>query len=271
MTWHVDARLWRAYTDGSLDAAAAASIDTHVVSCRECQQAARELVPREKDEDLWRQVQATVTRPRVAPPLRWLTRLGVPEDELVLLGAADAVMLPWVSAVAAALVCGLLSGVSSGHQHAVFLALAPLVPLLAVVAAFEATEDLREISAPTPYSKLRLALLRATTALAVALPVTALIGLVITPVQELTFAWLLPGLALTCTALVGLTWLQPWAVGVGLSAAWAGFVALMSRMGHLELLTGPGAQASLAATAALLAAVFVARLTSWRLMGGGAA
>lgn len=270
MSWHVDSQLWSAYANGSIDPALAASIDSHVTTCRECQSAARELDEDDLSADLWREVQATVTRPRVAPTLRWLRRLGAPEDELVLLGAADAIMLPWVSAVAAALVCGVLSGLSAGHHHAVFLALAPLVPLISVVAAFDATEDLREVSAPTPYSKLRLALLRATTALVVALPITLAIGLVLTPLQDLAFVWLLPGAALTSSALVALTWFEPWLVGGVLSLTWAASVAAVNQTGRLEVLTTFWAQAALAAAALLLSSAFIARMTSWRLLGGGA-
>ena len=266
-TWHLDDATWHAYAAGALDPAGEASVEAHVTGCATCRAAAR-AVAAVDTAAVWTAVRDRVTGPQLAVPLRWLRRLGMPEHELVLLGAADAVMLPWVTAVGAALACALVSGLSPLRGGTAFLGLAPLIPLLAVMAAFDATESLREVSAPTPYSKLRLALLRTTAAMAVAVPVTTVIGLVIPHLHLLAFAWLVPGLALTSTALALLTWLPPRVVGGVLASLWIVGVGMAGGADRLDLVTAPWSQAVLATAAAVSTGAFVLRTTNWRLTGG---
>lgn len=268
-SWHVPPEAWAAYAAGDLGGAAQASVESHLLGCADCRSAAREYAAPDTAA-IFRAVHATVTRPTVPAALRWLLRLGVPERELVLLGAADAVTLPWITAVASALVCALLSGIAGSNLEPVFLALAPLVPALSVVAAFDATEPLREVSAAAPYSKLRLALLRVTAALAVAVPLTTAIGLLVPNLQALAFSWLLPGLALTTAALTLLTRLAPWLVGATLALTWVGVVAVASNAGRVELISSTGPQVALAAASAALALVLLARTTPWTPSGGRA-
>jgi hypothetical protein len=270
--WHVTPELWRRYVGGTLDAAAEASVETHVTSCPACRTAARAHVAPTTVAALWRGVQAAVTAPRPPLALRWLRRLGVPEHELVLLGAADAVVLPWVTAVGAALAVALVSGLAGGYtsHDALFLASAPLVPVLAVVAAFEATESLRETSAATPYSKLRLALLRTTAALLVAVPVTMAIGLLVPHLQAMAFVWLLPALGLTALALVLLTWLSPRAAAGVVLPGWALLSGCAGGTGRLDLITTAVPQALFGCAAVVLTVLFVVRTSSWRLLGGDA-
>ncbi|GAA1505787.1 zf-HC2 domain-containing protein [Nocardioides humi] len=262
--WHVEPETWTAYVAGRLGPATEASVEAHVVGCAECRATARGMVD---TSSVWAGVQATIGRPQPARPLRLLRRLGVPEDELVLLGAGDGVMVPWIVAVASAVTCALVAGLAPWRPDAVFLALAPLIPALAVVSAFDATESLREVSIPTPYSKLRLALLRTTAALAVAVPVTLMIGLVVPGLSSMTFAWLLPALGLTTAALVLLTWLAPAPVGGALALGWITLAASLGVSDREQLLTGPVAQASYVVAAALLAAVFATRATTLRPRG----
>lgn len=260
-SWHVPADVWSAYSEGRSSSALDASVEAHVVGCATCRAAARAYAPVDPGV-VFRAVQAVVTRPRVPLALRWLRRLGVPEHELVLLGAADAVMLPWVTAVAAALVCALVSGLSGDRLEPAFLGLAPLVPVLSVVAAFEATEQLREVSAPTPYSALRLALVRVSAALTVALPLTAAVGLLVPGLGDLAFSWLLPGLGLSAGALVLLTWLPVRVVALVLPLAWGAGVVATASAGRVQVLAATGPQLTFAVAAALLALLFGARTTT---------
>ena len=129
-----------------------------------------------------------------------MRRLGVAADDAVVVSAADSFLVPWAVAVGFAVAVRLrrrAGGSGPGQPDAAFLALAPLVPVLAVVASYDALDPLREVVAATPYSKLRLALLRATAALAVAVPATMAIGLVVPNMEDLALAWLAPSLGLT--------------------------------------------------------------------------
>ena len=269
--WHVPAEVWPAYAGGLLTPAAEASLETHVVGCPTCREAARAQVTASTTETIWRAVRATVTSPQVPRPVRWVGRLGVPEHELVLLGSADAVVLPWVTAVGAAITVALISGLGSVAylpHDVLFIALAPLVPLLAVLAAFDATESLREVSAATPYPKLRLGLTRATVALAVAVPAMVALGLVVPPLEAYAFLWLLPALALTTSALVLLTWLPPRVVGTVLGLAWLSFASCAGGVGRLDLVTAAIPQVVFGAVALLLVALFVAGTSGRTLLRG---
>jgi hypothetical protein len=269
--WHVPPELWRDYASGRLDPAAEASLETHVTGCPVCRASARAHVAPATSAAIWNSVNATVTRPRLPASVRWLRRLGVPEHELVLLGSVDGLVVPWVTAVGAALAVALLSGLASAyytHYDVLFVVLAPLVPVLAVVAAFDVTESLRELSAATPYSKLRLTLLRATAALVVAVPVMMALGLLIPDLEPLAFVWLLPALALTISALVLLTWMAPRVVGGVLGVAWTVLAGSVGSVGRIDVFTSSISQAVFACAAAVLAAVLVTRTSSRSLLGG---
>lgn len=257
--WHVSDQVWEAYVAGRLDPAAEASIDAHVVGCGTCREAARSFVAAESSDRLWSSIQETVSQPELAGSVRWLARLGVPRRDLVLLSASSGLYLPWVIAVGAAFVVTFISGTAGDRHESLFLMLAPLVPILAVVAAFDATDPIRELMAATPYSKLRLALMRATAALAVALPITTLLGLAVPELESLAFVWLLPALGLTSLTLVAMTWLRAWTAGAVAVSAWVTFTVVLTRVDRLDALVGPVSQVAFAGLTTVLTATFVVR------------
>lgn len=266
--WHVEERVWEAYAAGGLDPVAEASIDAHVVSCAACRDTARAHVDRAELDPLWRSVQVEVSRPQLPASLAWLRRLGVPYDDLVLVTASGGLLEAWAVAVGTALVCAFAVTFAPDYQQTSFLLLAPLVPVLAVVAAYDATDPLRTLLTSTPYSKLRLALLRTSATLAVAVPVTLAVGLVLPGLDSLTFMWLLPGLALTASTLVLLTWLRPWTAATSIGLAWAAVVAGTASLWQVSDLTGAGAQLTILVVGLVMTGLFVVRSTSYRLLGG---
>lgn len=264
--WHVDADLWAAYAAGNLDPVTESSVDAHAVHCSRCRQAAARAVPAAGLELAWDQVAAVMQTPRPTRVHRLLRRLGVPEGDAVLLGA-EGLAVPWSISVGGALACAMVSGVMPRYQDTSFLLLAPLVPVLAVIALYDASEPLRELIAGTPYRRLRLALLRTTAALAVALPVTVAVGMLVPGLEDLAFVWLLPGLALASSALVLLTWLSPWPAGGLVCGTWL-VVVLGLGSSEVGVLTEAVAQVGFAALAALMVAVLVLRSSTVRLLGG---
>jgi hypothetical protein len=267
MTWHVDAQVWEAYAAGRLDPAAEASVDAHVVRCATCRQTARVQVEPVTLDAVWPAVSNRIARPVLPPWLRPLRSLGVRDDDLVVLSAAT-LLVPWAIAVGTALACAMLTGLTTRYQDTAFLLLAPLIPVLAVVAAYDSTDPLRDVSTPTPYSKVRLALLRTVAALAVAVPATMAVGLLIPGLEPLAFQWLLPALGLTWSALVLLTWLNAPTAGGVVSLAWASAVLTLGRVHEVGILTVPVAQAGFAAAAAVLVVLFLIRTSTLRLAGG---
>lgn len=267
--WHVDAEVWAAYASGRLDPVAESSVEAHAVGCERCRGSARVQVDSTELAPVWQEISLQIQRPRAALPLRWVRRSGVAESDTVVVGAGDGIVLPWVVAVGAAFVCAILAGFApTRYQDVWFLMLAPVIPVLAVVAAYDATDPLREVVAATPYSKLRMAFLRTAFALAVALPVTAAIGLLLPGLEDLAFVWLLPGLVLTCTGLVFLTWLSPWRAGALVAVGWGLTVTALARFDDVSVIASAPAQLLCAAVAALMAAVLILRTTVLDLRGG---
>lgn len=264
MSWHIGEPTWRAYAAGRLDAAAEAAVETHVTACPECRAGARALVP--APEPLWQAVHAEITRPRLPRPLRALRRLGVPEDDLVVLASAGDLLLSWSVAVGAAVVCAVVTGLAPvsvpGGPDAVFLVLAPLIPVLAVVATYDATDPFREVTEASPFSKLRLALLRTSAALTAAVPLTVAVALIVPSLQGSFATWLLPGLALTVATLVLLTWLTAWIACGVTSAAWVVVASLAAGTRTIDTVATAAGQVGFAIAVVALGALLVRASTT---------
>jgi hypothetical protein len=271
MTWHIDAPAWEAYAAGRLEPTAELSLESHLVRCPACRSAARSLVPATTTRAVWSGVRATISAPAPTIPQRVMRRLGVPTDDVVVVSAADAFMVPWAVAVGFAVVSACIVGLANlgpASRDAAFLALAPLVPVLAVVASYDALDPLREVMATTPYSKLRLVLLRATAALVVAVPATMTIGLVVPNMDDLALAWLAPSLGLTVAALVLLTWFEAWVTGLLVASGWVTVVALLRLGDQVEALTTAVGQVGFVVGAGGLVVALVLRTSTLRLQGG---
>ena len=271
MSWHVDAPVWEAYAAGRLDPAAELSLESHLTGCPDCRATASSQVAPAVVDEVWTHVRQTISAPAPTLVQRAMRRLGVRADDAVVVSAADTFMLPWAVAVGFAVVSSCvvgLAGLDPASRDAAFLALVPLVPVLAVVASYDALDPLREVVAATPYSKLRLALLRATAALVVAVPATMTIGLVVPNMEDLALTWLAPSLGLTLAALVLLTWFEAWVTGGLMASAWVTTVALLRTGDQVDALTTPFGQAAFVVGSGLLALALVLRTSTLRLQGG---
>ena len=266
--WHVSAEAWQAYADGRLDDIATASIDRHVAGCAGCQRSARLVAPEQVTAAAWAGIVSDVRRPRLPRSVRWLRRLGVAEEDLIILAASEGFVLPWSLAVGAALICALLTALVPARQDEIFWLLAPTAPVFAVIAAFDATEQLRAIMGATPYDKVRLAILRTVATLAVAIPATLVAGLAVPGLANLAFVWLLPSLALTSLALALRSWLNSWTAAGLTSGCWVVVVVGAERTGEVTDLSATAVQVASMAVAVAMAAVFVLRSSSFRLLGG---
>ena len=271
MTWHIEDPVWEAYAAGQLEPAAELSVESHLVGCPECRSAARSLVPVGTAHAMWSDVRATISAPAPTLPQRVMRRLGVAPDDVVIVSAVDAFLVPWAVAVGFAVASACIVGLADlgpVTRDAAFLALAPLVPVLAVVASYDALDPLREVMATTPYSKLRLVLLRATAALLVALPATMTIGLVVPNMDDLALAWLAPALGLTVASLVLLTWFEAPVTGALVGSAWVTVVALLRLGDQVTALTSPLGQVAFVVAAVGLVLALVLRTSTLRLQGG---
>ena len=259
MSWHIDETTWHAYAAGELGAVAETAVETHVTACPGCRAGARALMP--DPEPLWQAVHAEIMTPRLPRGLRLLARLGVPEDDLVVLAGAHDLLLSWSVAVGAAVLCAVVTGLAPAHfpagPQALFLILAPLVPVLAVVATYDATDPFRELTDASPFSKLRIALLRTSAALTAAIPLTVAVALIVPALRGYFATWLLPGLALTVATLILLTWLTAWVACGVTGVGWIAAASVAAGNGTIDAVATTAGQVGFAVAGVALAALFV--------------
>jgi hypothetical protein len=265
-SWHAGPELLGRYAEGTLGRAGQAAVETHLTGCAACRAEANRMLAAEALEPVWNGIVGAISAPRLPLPLRMLGRLGVPHTDLVVLRASSAIYISWALAVAGTLVFVAISGSLSTVEQQVFYAVvAPLLPAMLVAAAYDASDPTRELLAATPFSKLRVALLRTALAVAVALPVVVLMGVLVPGLAGQQGGWLLPSLTLTVVALVVLTWLTaPVTVGV-IASGWVAVVAVWANRASLDAVTSVGVQIAFLALVLLAASTLVWRLTDARL------
>ena len=261
--WHAGHDLLRRYADGSLDDVGQAAVETHVSGCPECRRAAQSLIDADELEATWDGVLATVTAPPRGGVARALVRLGVRDTDIVVLRASTNLVLALAIATAAAVGFALVAAqLRSSQQELFYLAISPLLPAALVAGAYDTTDPLRELAEPTPFSKLRVALLRTIVAVAGALPLVLVMGLV--PQIGISLAaWLLPALALAAVLLVLLTWWPATTSGLVVGSAWLVTIGLLRAGGDLDLLTAVTGQVL---SGALLVVAGVALLARFDLL-----
>jgi hypothetical protein len=249
--WHLDSDAIRGYALGAAPPDLAASAEAHLMKCPTCRDAIAPHVDARRVEAIWQEVVDRVDAPRPSWPERMLARLGVGAATARLVAATPTLRGPWLLGIAAVLALAAWAGQVDERLLRVFLVAAPLGPLAGVAVAFAGGLDLtREIGLATPYSGLRLLLIRTAAVLAVTVPIVAAAGLALPGSGWLAAAWLLPTAGLTCAALA-LAARMPPAVAVAVVAtAWVLVTTPAAFAGHPDLAFGVGAQIGWLAVAA---------------------
>ncbi len=268
--WHLDHDLLDRYAAGRLDLGLQASVESHLQSCRTCQSRAGALVDTDDLAQVWDGIIAEIDAPVLPIGLRMLIRLGLPDaDAVVVRGSAHGLYRPWVASVGGALAFALLAGsVADRFLFAAVLLVAPLVPVSAVLVAYDGTDPLRAVAVTTPMSQLRIMLLRTVAAASTAVPLTLAVTLIVPGLASFAAVWLLPALLLTVLALILLSWCPARVTGALIAGAWLVFVIGLRSLGSLEASRNPGSQLLFLAAAAVAAALLVARARAARPSGG---
>src|SRR4029450_11186710 len=123
-SWHLELHIWEAYAAGGLDPVTEASVETHITRCAQCRESARSIVTSATTTSVWDAVRTSISEPVLPAPLRLLRRLGVPTNNLVMVSAADSLLVSWAAAVGFALLSACLvafAGVSESTQDSAFL------------------------------------------------------------------------------------------------------------------------------------------------------
>ena len=220
--WHLDDDLLDGYADGRpMTPALLASVEAHLERCSACQ---GRLAPRAdvaRLDAVWAEVVEAADAPHVPLLERLLLRLGVASDTARLLAVTPSLQLSWMTGTALALTLALAAAHSGEEGIAVFLALAPVLPVAGVAVAFgPRTDPLHEVTLAAPYSSYRLLLVRSAAVLVATLLLAVPAALLLPSTPWVAAAWLLPALALTCTSLALATRVDPVVSSAVLALGW---------------------------------------------------
>ncbi|MFF3986167.1 zf-HC2 domain-containing protein [Streptomyces sp. NPDC001797] len=256
MTWHVSEEDLRAYAHGELAPPLLWSADTHVGSCAACRAALASVSDPVALDAGWDRLDAELDAPSPGPGQRLLVRLGVADHTAQLLTATPVLRRSWLASVAFVLAATVLV-VDAVDAPALFLALAPLLPIAAVALSYGPVLDpTYEIAAVAPTHGFRLLMIRTVAALTASLGLNCLAALALPGYGLLAFGWLLPALALTAAGLALSARLGP-LLGPGLvGGAWTALMAVAAmHPAHTSVAfttAGQSVAAALAALATLL-------------------
>jgi hypothetical protein len=256
------------YVDGRLDRAAQASVETHLSACSGCQRLVADTSPVDTDA-LWSRVVVEVESPDIPVLVRLLQKAGLRETDGVVLSVSSPLHLTWVLAFVVTLGFTLAAALLGGESgRLVFVTIAPLVPVLGVVWAFDSTDPLRGLMATTPYSKFRLSLLRTWVVCVAAVPTTIGLGLLLPGSGRIAVAWLGPALALTTIGLLLLSWWDARHTAAALVIAWLTVIVLLRMRDQADLAVQAPLQVVYAAVTLAAVALLLVRLTQSRVPGG---
>lgn len=259
-TWHAppDLLVRFARSPEALDDTTASSLEQHLVACAECRAAVAGAAPPHAVEASWAAVADVIDRPRTTLVERLLTRLGMPDDLARVVGATPGLQVAWFATTVLLAVAAVAVGRDHGSE-ALFLVLAPVLPLGSVLLTFlPAEEPGGEAAAATPRFGAGVLLWRALAAVVPSFVVLAVAGIALPDLVDAA-RWLLPGLALAIGGLALATYVRPVPAIATLAAGWiallASVLALDGRRAPLDatVVFSPAGQL-LAATLSVLAA-----------------
>lgn len=228
MSWHVDELAVRRYQDGEADRVASASLEAHLTGCEQC----REMLTVDEDwlERSWIAVADQVEPGAPTVVERGLTKLGVPSHLARVVAVSPALRISFLLALALVMGFAALASTSnpSGGTYRVFLAVAPLLPVVGVAFAYGRLVDPAfEFTMVAPIDSFRLLLLRAATVLTVSIVFGLLVWPFVPAPRSIGIsAWLLPALALTLITLALASRFEIWLAGAVVGGGWVAAMLL---------------------------------------------
>jgi hypothetical protein len=256
-TWHLDQDLAGRYAEGSLGSVLTASVEQHLMSCGDCRALLDPHLDRVRLETVWEAVVERVERPTPTLVERLLHRVGMHESTARLVAATPSLRGAWIAATTIVLVLALVAAYTSPDGVALYLTVAPLLPVAGVAMAYGPEADpAYEIAAATPYSQLRLLALRSLVVVTATLVPAAVAGVLLPGAPILALAWLLPALSLTAGTVALSTRVRPQLAAAGLAAGWAA-LSLRGLLDRHDALVATSAPVLWACVAGLVAAAAV--------------
>ena len=235
--WHVDEAALARWVEGTDGSITGASVEQHLLACAEC----RAKVPAEPVlDEVWARVQEVVEVPRAS----WLEQLlnwtGLPAADARIVAVSPAFRGAWLVGLTALLAFVTIAGsYGAGRGQLAFLAIAPLVPALAVALGYDPElDEALETECATPYSRFRLVLLRSAALLLVAVPAFVVASTLLP--GDIAFWWLAPAAGCTALVLALSTWVAPLTAAGTIGSAWMVLVLAVSRHGAAADVLGDG-------------------------------
>lgn len=210
-------------------------------------------------EENLRMIHAELDAPTESWLARALNRLGVPDTIVPLVTATPALRRSWFLAVLVAVLFALSAASNEGgdvDRIAVFLTLAPLVPLAGVALAFgRGIDPTHDLVVAAPKDTFRVFLVRALTVMAASSVVLVLASLLLPSGGAFRFAWLLPSAAVTAVAMAASSRFEPRRVALPIAGAWITIVLIGTQAASARAMFGPALQLTAAAVAVVAAVV----------------
>jgi hypothetical protein len=258
--WHLDEELARGYVENRVPGVLATSVEQHLVTCPACRALLRPAVPTARLTAVWAEVLERVEAPPVGRLERLLRRAGLDEPTARLVAVTPLLRTSWLAGTVLVLALALLAAETGAHAVALFLVLAPMLPVAGVALTFgPAADPAHEIVAGTPYSPVRLLAVRTLVVVSTTF-LPAGVAAVLLPVQlGLALAWLLPALALTVGTLALSTRVSPHVAASALGVGWVSVVLYGVARNDPFLAAAPVVQLACLAGLALAAAVLLVR------------
>lgn len=225
-TWHLDQQMAERYACGQAGHVLAASIEQHLIGCSACRAQLSPYVDRQRTAQVWTDVLDVVEAPQPSRIERFLRTCGMAEDTARLLAVTPSLRGSWLTGLLFVLVLAQFAARSGESGIALYMALAPVLPMISVAAAFGGEMDpTREMVGAAPYSSLRLLFVRTAAVVAATVVPAVVVSLLLPGSSWLTLGWLLPSLALTAVLALAPRALTLPGAAV-LSSGWMALVAI---------------------------------------------
>lgn len=245
--WHASPALMERYARGDVSDAAACSVEAHLVGCAAC----RELVATRADtarvDAVWLGILDELDAPAPGVVERLLLLLRVPDHQARLLAATPSLRLSWLLAITATLAFAVAAAHVGPGEGALFLVVAPLLPVAGVAAAYgRAFDPAAAVSTATPAAGVHLVAVRSAAVLSTTIGLSLLAGVAVPGGGVAAWGWLLPGLGLSLATLAAATVVDATRAAAALAGAWLAGTGL-----SIWSAMGGGAAAAAAARDAL--------------------
>lgn len=259
----IDAKLAERYVTGATSGAEDLWVEQAMDRSPQWRALVGSQISTERLEFTFAGIEAELDAPARGRVERFLVRVGVREHIARLMMATPVLRRSWYLASFLVLFFGIAAASPdrADGSLSLFLALAPLVPVLGVALAYgPGVDPAHDMTVATPLSGFRLVLLRSVAVLGTSVAFGGLASLMIAADEGArVVAWMLPALALT-SATLALSTILPTRVAAGITGGvWLVLVSIVTQAsGDLKLFGAP-AQLGHLVVAAVAAGVLVLR------------